>query len=414
VRGGSRFRFAAALVVALCATSVFAQEGLRDRNPNIDEARNIANDLSRANFHNGPFYLSSSIELSDVGYNQSFFVPTSDQDHGFTFNVRAPNTFFFVPHKKVIFSVQATPSYAVLSQGNGRNQFGYFLRTDARLLLNHLFLDGYISRFDDLRANVGDINRLVTARQTDFGLRGELKYSSRTSLKGSAEYSKIAYPSSRLQPEAIPVDLLARDEHNYRVSGVHKTFPLTSLILAAERSDYEFDSARSSDSRRTYFGAGFDYETGRHSVIAEAGPARLVFKDPTQRDYRGILGSVKTSHRFSPLWNLTGSLSRDLNFSIFPNNPYFVTDRLASELSWNTTRKLTLHLLANYGRDRYQREFGGVFRHDTLEYIAVGWLYGTRYIAGGFDIGYFQRKSNSSLADQESGIRGTVRLSLRP
>jgi hypothetical protein len=402
------------LVAALSATAAFAQEGLRDRNRDLDEARAVAADLSNANLHTGPFYILSSIDLSDIGYNQSFFVPTADQSSGFTFNIRAPQKLYFVPQKKVIFSADVTPSYAVISHGSGKNQLGYFLRTDARLLLNHLYLDGFAAKSDELRAQVGDINRLATARETDYGINTELKYSSRTSVKGDATFRQIEFPGSRLQPEGIPIERLARDQHDYRVSLLHKTFPLTSLTLAAERSDYNFAKAKSSDSRRSYAAAGFLYDDGRHSLSAEAGPARLEFQNPLQHDYRGVLGSVHTAHRLSNLFSLNASIARDLDFSLFPNNPYYVADLFASELSWATTRKLTLHLIGNYGRDRYDVLFNNLRRRDTLEYVAVGWLYSLRHISGGFDIGYFQRKSNSPLADQDSGIRGTLRLSLRP
>jgi hypothetical protein len=198
------------------------------------------------------------------------------------------------------------------------------------------------------------------------------------------------------------------------VSLLHKTFPLTSLTLAAERSDYNFAKAKSSDSRRSYAAAGFIYDNGRHTLSAEAGPARLEFQNPLQHDFRGVLGSIHTTHRLSNLVSLNASLTRDVDFSLFPNNPYYVADLFASELSWSATKKLTLHLLGNYGRDRYDVLLNNLRRRDTLEYVAVGWLYNFRHVSGGFDVGYFQRKSNSALADQDSGIRGTLRLSLRP
>jgi len=403
-----------ALLAALWAMTASAQEGLRDRNSDIEESRAIASDLSDANFHDGPFYILSRFDLADIGYNQSFFVPTADQSSGFSFNIRAPQKLYFVPQKKVVFSIDATPSYAIVGHGIGHNQLGYYLRTDARLLLNHLFLDGYAGKFDELRANVGDINRLLTQRETDYGVIADLKYSSRTSLRGNATFSQIAYPSTRIQPEGIPVEQLARDQHNYRVALQHKTFPLTSILVAAERSDYNFAKAHSSDSRRSYAGAGFVYDNGRRSLSVEAGPARLEFRDPTRHEFRGVLGSLSASQRFSSSVSFSAAAARDIDFSIFQNNPYYITDRLSGELSWATTRKLTLRLLANYGRDRYDVAVDGVRRRDTLEYVAVGWLYSLKHISGGFDVGYFQRKSNSALAEEDSGIRGTLRLSLRP
>ncbi len=404
----------AALGILILASAFLSAQELRDRNRDIDESRQIANDLGRASIHKGPIYLLSSFEFSDIGYGQTFFVPTADQTGGFSFSVRAPHKLYFVPQRKVVFSAEVTPAYNVLSHATGKNQFGYFLRTDARLLLNHMYIDGYVSRTNDVRTNVADIYRLVTLRETNYGITSTLKYSSRTSLHGSAEYQQSSYPKDKLQPLNVPVENLAFDAHNYRVSAHHKTFPLTALLVAAERSTYNFAVAKSSDSVRTYAGAGFAFDDGRTQLSAEAGPGRLEFRDPAKHDYRGWLAKFTTSRRFSTTWAVNVSGGRDLVFSIAPNNPYFRRDSIGGQLNWNTTRKLTLHLLGNYGRDSYDTPVSGVLRRDTLEYIALGWIYTVRHISGGFDVGYFQRKSNSSIADQDSGIRGTLRLSIRP
>ncbi len=413
--GGGSLRIRLAVCgIALFATTCLSAQELRDRNRDIDESRAIASDLGRASIHKGPLYLLSSFDFSDIGYGQSFFVPTADQSSGFSFSLRAPHKLYFVPHRKVIFSADVTPSYNVLSRKTGQNQVGYFLRTDARLLLNHVYVDGYITRTSDLRPNVGDINRLVTLRENNYGITSTLKYSSRTSLHGSAEFQKTAYPKDKLQPEGLPVENLAFDANNYRVSGHHKTFPLTSLMVAAEHSTYNFAVAKSSNATRTYLGAGFAFDDGRTQLSGEAGPARLDFRDPTKHDFRGWLVKTGASRRFSTSWSASISGGRDLIFSISPNNPYFRRDSIGGQITWNTTRKLTLHLLGNYGRDNYDTPIDGILRHDTLEYIAIGWLYGIRHISGGFDVGYFKRTSNSTTADQDSGIRGTLRLSIRP
>ena len=49
----------------------------------------IHEDLRRARMHYGPFYLLSSIQLADIGYDQDFFVPTSDTSSGFSFGISA-------------------------------------------------------------------------------------------------------------------------------------------------------------------------------------------------------------------------------------------------------------------------------------------------------------------------------------
>ena len=61
-----------------------AQE-LRDRDRSLAASRRVAEDLRKARMHYGPFYLLSSIQLSDIGYSQEFFVPTADDSSGFSF-----------------------------------------------------------------------------------------------------------------------------------------------------------------------------------------------------------------------------------------------------------------------------------------------------------------------------------------
>jgi hypothetical protein len=419
VRGGMRYLLATVVAAACCTTALAQQEGLRDRDPELDQAREVANELSQANLHYGNFYVNSSIELSDVGYTQQFFVPTSDQGHGISFIVRAPQKLYYVPYKKVVLSAQATPSYAFVSRRIGSNQFGYNLRGDARLLLNHLFLDGFVTRADELRANVGDINRLLTVRDTGVGVEGEFKYSSRTSARFNANVHNIGFPSGRIQPNLdpllfAPISQLQRNEHNYRAMLVHRTFPLTSLTLAGEHSDYHFRNTPANNSRRNYVAPGFRWDNGIHTVTAEAGPAKLSFDNPLQHDFSGVVGKLTSTNRFTPRVSLDAAASRDVDFSIFGDNPYYVTDRLGSQLNYSATRKLTLHLIGDLGRNRYDVATNGVRRRDNFGWLAAGWLYNFRRLHFGFDLGYYTRTSNLVLTDEQHGIRGVLLLSVTP
>jgi len=57
----------------------------------------------------------------------------------------------------------------------------YALRADAHFLTNHLYLDVYRTRANQMRAFVSDINRMATVKENETGVVGEFKYSSRTS-----------------------------------------------------------------------------------------------------------------------------------------------------------------------------------------------------------------------------------------
>lgn len=409
-----------ALGFLLVSTHLLAQEGLRDRDRTLAASQRISADLRSARFRSGPFYLLSSIQLSDIGYDAQFFVPTADQGSGISFGVSAPQRLYYVPTKKTIFSVDATPEYTFFTRTSNihaHNQFGYLTRADAQFLLNHIYLDFFVSRSDSLIPYTGEIDRIVTRKQDSAGIAGELKYSSRTSLVFKAAYGGSKFPSQRFQPTDVQIDLLARKEQTYRAMLVHKTFPLTALHVAAERSNYTFPFSAFKDSHRFFYAAGLAFDNGRTGIRGELGPGKLEFKDPSQKSFSGLLGSAEIRRR-TALWSFSTGINRDVDFSLLTPNNYYILDRGTALVEYTATRRLTLRFSDTAGIDRYDIATvpsGGVLvrRRDTLNFAAVGWLYSIGRARGGFDIGYFKRTSNANIPT-EDGIRGILHLSFSP
>ena len=427
--GGWWQRLGAVATIALVAAGALpaAAQELRDRDRSIAASRRIAEDLRRARMHYGPFYLLSSIQLADIGYDQDFFVPTSDTTSGFSFGISAPQRLYFTPNRKLFLSVDAAPQWSRFSRGTSRNQWGFKSRADAQFLLNHLYLDTYAIHNNELRADTGEISSLLTRRHVEVGTTGELKYSSRSSLTFSALARSQHFPtgSDQHQPN-LPLNLLDRSEHAYRGAFVHKTFPLTSVILAAEYAGYSFSQAVYKNSRRSYAGAGLAYESGRTAVRLEGGVSRLDFLRPDQHDFRGGVGSFSMNRRATERWRLGGSLSRDLNFSIFVNWPGaihegngYVANRASLSTDYAVTRHFSVNAAYNVVEDLYDvptdgANSGGIERRkDRITFPSVGWIYSRQFVAGGFDVGYLKRTSNFPITESD-GIRVIVHLSLTP
>jgi hypothetical protein len=407
---------------AIVALPILAMAQVRDRDPALAGQKALAGDLQGATFHKGSFYLLSRLQLADIGYDQEFYAPTADQSTGVSFGVSAPQRLYFIPHKKIVFSVDAVPSYSFVTGGSRRGQAGYALRGDMRFLLNHLYLDTFVSEANQLRANTGELNSLLTQKETAIGLNGELKYSSRTSFTFSGASRRSSYPQGRLQPENIPVALLDRKSDSGRFSLVHKTFPLTSLRLVASTEHSDFRNLPSRTSTRTFGGAGLSFDNGRTSISAEAGIGKLDFRDPLTKDFRGAVGSAQLSRRLSARWLGNIGLSRDVDFSLLQNNGYYVVDRGTGSVSYAATRRLTLNFISQFGYDRYAVPAHGILRRDTISYNAIGWTYALHRIRGGFDVGYYQRSTNDPIDDpivhlpaaEQDGIRFVIHLSFTP
>ena len=411
-------RFAVSAVILLVAVAAQAQDGgLRDRERTLQASRRIAEELQKARLRYGPFYLLSSIELTNVGYDQQFFVPTNDQRGGLSLGVSAPQRVYYVPSKKTIFSLEATPQYFQFRNVIDRHNFGFRGRGDAQFLLNHFSADAYAMRNRGVRAETGELARLVYVDVSEEGLTGEVKYSSRTSLTYSAVVRSAQHPSSEAALADLPVDLLDRSEHDYRTSLIHRTFPLTSLLLAAEEANYSFANAIYKNSHRTYVGAGLIFDNRRSALRLEAGPASLNFRRPDQRDFHSILGNAAASRRMTALWTLRAAANRDVEFSIYANNNYYVVDRLSFASEHDLTRQLDVHFGTALGDDRYEvptaTDRGPIKRRDKIMFTSAGWTYRLRRLTGGFDVGYYKRSSNV-LQLSDNGIRLILKLSFTP
>jgi hypothetical protein len=412
-------RLLTAAAACIAVASPLLAQATRTRERTFEASETLAADLRRARIHAGPFYLLSYLQFSDLGYDQQFFVPTAQQAGGLSLAISAPQKLYFVPAKKTVYALSLTPEYAVFSKGGGANEWGYLARGDAHYLLNHLYLNAYGLQANKLQALTGEINRVVTQREETVGVGGEFRYSSKTRLFYSAAAQRYSYPSSRYQPSDVTnLDELGRRARNARLSLLHHTFPLTSLTLASEWNRYTFPNSAIKNSTRRYVAPGFAYDSGRSSLKAEAGPAVLHFETPG-KDFRGIVGNGAYSHRIGAKMNLTMAADRDAEFSISPESRYYVADRGSIVLDRQATRRLTLRLSSTIGRDLYPvatfNPLNASFarRDDEFSFTAIGWRYALRHARGGFDVGYYQRRSNFGI-DEESGIRLAVQLSLSP
>jgi hypothetical protein len=398
------------LVFVSSASGQTQPSGLRDRDPDVEAAKKIAAELQEADIHLGNFYLRSQIKASNSAFAGAITLPSSTAGQNFALTVEAPQRLYYVPTRKTVFTAEYSPGFTFFDNKGKNGQFNWGVRGDAHLLGNFVYLDLYGSRADQLRAHTADLNRLATVREDEIGAAGELKYSSRTSAIFSVRKRDTSYPDRRYQPEGFQTLLLDREEKNARLALRHRTFPLTSIFIAAEASQYDFDNVAARKSSRRYAGLGFVHDRGRTVFRAEAGPTRLEFDDPlAQEGFSGITGSVDWS-RSNGRWTYHAGGSRDIGFAVFAQNFYYETTAGTAGMQYAATRRLSLHLTGLYQKDEFPNPVFGNYRTDEAWLVSTGFTYAFRKVGVGADIGYIDRTSTYA-GDVESGIRWGLRLS---
>jgi hypothetical protein len=166
------------------------------------------------------------------------------------------------------------------------------------------------------------------------------------------------------------------------------------------------------NSRRTFFGGGFVIDRGRTQFRVEGGPMKLDFDDPAERDFEGVTANLSMS-RSAGRMSYQASAERDIGFSIFLDNRYFISTAASVGVDRVATRRLTLHARVAAARYEYETPVFGLERSDDILFPSVGFTYGLRRLSTGIDVGWYERTS-TAFGDEESGIRYVLRLSFTP
>jgi hypothetical protein len=130
------------------------------------------------------------------------------------------------------------------------------------------------------------------------------------------------------------------------------------------------------------------------------------------------VGNFVIQHRASERWSVNGGAARDLAFSIFRDNNYYVASRASIGTAYGLTRRLSLNAGWTVIEDYYEVPTAGsklntvARRRDRTSFPSIGWTYSSpNRFTGGFDIGYLERTSNFPITEAD-GIRLILHLSL--
>jgi hypothetical protein len=406
-------RIGVTVLTAVCATAALAQETLsvldRNRDPALDGTKRVLADLSYASMRYRSIYLLYRFELSDIALDPGL-VPSRDEDLKLSIGAALPARIYWVPSRKFALSADVIPGYGFAERDGLEGQGSYTVRADAHAMLNHLYLNAYTGRSNQFGPLAAELGGIGTVRRTMSGVDAEVKYSSKTSVLVTASNLENSYPETRLQPRDVDPSAYDYDENRLRATFLHRTLPRVSLNVSAEGSNFEFPRTDYKSAERRHLAVGATYTPGRRSFRAEAGPGRLTFSNPAFEDFNGLIGRLQATVPVGRRWTLQGAARRDVQFSDYFNNGYFVADELNGDATVILTRRLSASIRPSLGHHRYDTAVGGIKRRDDYQSVLVGWTYSLTRVRGGFDVGYFQRDSNV-YDENASGIRLILRLS---
>lgn len=336
------------------------------------ERENVEN---RTRFQVGPFRLLPRIRFREIGYDDNVYrQEDSDElisDFTATFS---PEAEVYVLYKDwLILYLKENPEYVYFSKEererslNNRFSLGYKLHLFNRLV----FKGDFIYNFTRVRAT-SEFD--VRANQIFIRYEGGLFYETprETSLGITSSIQGYNYEDELIPGEAVYYSrTLNRTEVDIRGEFYYRLRQDTFFFANGGFTDYDFKYSESKV-KNSY---SLDAIAGvRFPIIGNIrGSLALGFKGLTprsgnQKHFYGAIGNASLEARIRR-FNFRAQLNKDVQFSYWTNNIFFVEYRYGGGLSFYVTRFIRLDYDYSNGDNRYPGDTEVRYPDETYEII---------------------------------------------
>jgi len=323
------------------------------------ERENIEN---RTRWQIGLFRIYPAIRLRDIGYDDNVYRQREPEEliADFTATI-SPEVEVFVLYKNwLILQLRENPEYV------------YFAKEERERSLNNRFSLGYKLHLFNRLVFAGDLiyNRTRVRASSEFDVRadqvfiryeGSLFYETprETSIGIKSSIQGYNYENELIPGEAVYYSrTLNRTEADIRGEFYFKLRKDTFFFAWAGYTDYDFEYAESkvknSYSIEGRAGVRFPIIGNIRGSLA-LGYKKLIPKTGNQKHFFGLVGSTSLEARIKRI-NLRAQFAKDVEFSYWTNNIFFVEYRYGGGVSFYITRFIRLDYDYSNGDNRYPEE----------------------------------------------------------
>ena len=371
--------------------------------------------IAETPWHFGPFRIQPSLVISNAGVDSNVFYSPTEPVKDFTVTAGPAATVYVPIHRKFVLSASGSPQYVWYSKTERERTWNYYLSGAAQLSLKNVFLSAEGAYSDARERWNTEIDIRPRRKEAAYGGSVLVNLAHRTSVALGGRTVEYDYESV-VYGDAFDVrERLNRRETYGNLSFYYQSSSQRRVFLDFEYGRYDFEFASQSavgDARSGAAYAGIEFaRLGRrvrgrvrlgykiYDVRAEGGP-----------DYRGLVGDTQLSVRLARPFVLRGSYVRDVRFSLWYANPYFLESRPGAGASLYVFRFLRFDYDFSKGRNRYPVAGGGgadVKRLDDFIVHSGGVYFRIRKsVAIGFIASRWTRDSNLAAEDDKRTFFG--------
>ena len=371
--------------------------------------------LQTAAWHFGPFRIQPSLVISNAGVDSNVLYSPTDPIKDFTITAGPAATLYIPIHRKFVLSLYGSPQYVWYSKTDRERTWNYYFNGAAQLSLKNVFfsLEG---TFSDARERWNtEVDIRPRRKEKGYGGSVLVKTSRKTSFSLGYRTVKYDYESVEYAGGFNVRERLNRQESYANFSLFYQASTERRFFLDFEYGLYEFEFAPQAaigDSRSGAAYAGLEFSRLGRRV---RGRIRVGYKKYDVRaveglDYKGVVGDSQLSVRLAKPFVIRGSYVRDVRFSLWYANPYYIESRPGVGVSLYPLRFLRLDYDYSIGRNRYSVAGGGgpdVKRLDDYTIHSAGiYVRIKKSVALGFIASWWARNSNLVAEDDKRTFFG--------
>jgi hypothetical protein len=312
--------------------------------------------VDTAKWNLGPFRIDPTFYLSDLGYDSNLFYGhggSAVKDYTVTVG---PGLNIFLPIKnKVIFQIYESPQYAYCYRTKSERTWNNYFNAKVSLALNKIFISAGKGLTDAKQRWNTEID--IRSRLKQDSWEGSLLFQAtkRTSFYVRGTQTTFRYENLFIGPFNIR-DRLNRREDRLSLLAYYQFSRRTRLFFEGEYATYKFleDVSRYKNSQSHGYFAGFEFSPlgiirGRISL----GYKSLEPQGQEMTRFKGLCGDSSASVRLLRFLVVRGSYSRDIQFSLWYNNAYYLESLSGVGLSFYVSKQIRLDYDYKAGKNRY-------------------------------------------------------------
>jgi len=368
-----------------------------------------------AAWHFGPFRIQPSLVISNAGVDSNIYYSLTNPTKDFTITAGPAATLYVPIHRKFVLSLSGSPQYVWYSKTDRERTWNYYFNGAAQLSLKNVFfsLEG---NYSDARERWNtEIDIRPRRKEEAYGGSVLVKVAWKTSFSLGYRTAKYDYASVVYGDSFDVRERLNRRESYANFSLFYQAGSQKRFFMDFEYGLYEFKfttQAAVSDSRSGAAYAGLEFSPLGRRVRGRirVGYKQFDVRNPEGTDYQGIVGDSQLSVRLAKPFVIRGSYVRDVRFSLWYGNPYYIESRPGVGVSLYLLRFLRLDYDYSLGRNRYLVVGGGgpdVKRLDDFTIQSAGIYFRIKKsVALGFIASWWARNSNLDAEDDKRTFFG--------